>query len=376
MNFTSTEDVLRQCDGQWESIFNALIGSKLDTAITKDGKSHCSCPVHGGTDGFRLRGRNKKYWRHTGASVCNTCGSFGNGIETLMFVNGWDFKTAINEIKAYLGIDDKYSKHPVIKESAVVTKAIPEESVAAYHARYNRVWSESVSLEHPDAEPARLYLARRGIDIPPPKSLRFHRGLRYYVDDPDGKNGFKLLGTFPAIVMMYSDKKGKPLNIHRIFLTKDGKKAPVPAPKKMMKSHSSFDYNGGAIRLVEPNGSVLCVAEGLETALSVLEAMQLPTWSLVSATFLEMFIPPEGIKQVLVFVDKDRPSKQHPKGHGQEAGFKLVKRLWAMGIKASAITPKGEILEGEKSLDWNDILVRDGINGFPAFQLSSNLKAA
>jgi hypothetical protein len=200
--------------------------------------------------------------------------------------------------------------------------------------------------------------------------------LRYYVADPDGKNGFKLLGTFPAIVMMYSDKKGKPLNIHRIFLTKDGKKAPVPAPKKMMKSHSSFDYNGGAARLVEPYGSVLCVAEGLETALSVLEAMQLPTWSLVSATFLEMFIPPEGIKQVLVFVDKDRPSKQHPKGHGQEAGFKLVKRLWAMGIKASAITPKGEILEGEKSLDWNDILVRDGINGFPAFQLSSNLKAA
>ena len=71
---------------------------------------------------------------------------------------------------------------------------------------------------------------------------------------------------------------------------------------------------------------------------------------------------------VIVFSDKDRPSKEHPRGHGQEASIRLVERMWAMGKKAMAITPKGEIPEGEKSLDWLDILNRDGVAGFPSYE--------
>jgi hypothetical protein len=36
-----------------------------------------------------------------------------------------------------------------------------------------------------------------------------------------------------------------------------------------------------------------------------------------------------------------------------------------MGVKASAVVPAGEIQTGQKSLDWLDILVRDGKDGFP-----------
>ena len=53
-------------------------------------------------------------------------------------------------------------------------------------------------------------------------------------------------------------------------------------------------------------------------------------------------------------------------GHGQEAAYALVKRMWSMGKKAVAIVPKGEIPEDQKSLDWLDILNRDGSHGFPS----------
>jgi hypothetical protein len=112
----------------------------------------------------------------------------------------------------------------------------------------------------------------------------------------------------------------------------------------------------------------MAVAEGLETSLAVMEGTGLPVWCAVNALLLENFVPPEPVERVLVFADKDRPTEQHPKGHGQEAAKQLVQRLWEMGIKASAIVPAGDIQAGQKSLDWLDILNRDGKAGFPTVQ--------
>jgi len=154
------------------------------------------------------------------------------------------------------------------------------------------------------------------------------------------------------------------VTIHRTYLTQDGKKAPVDSPKKLMSYPKDRKIIGGAIRLVDP-GPVLAIAEGLETALAVLEGTGLPVWCAVNALLLENFVPPPGVERVVVFADKDRPTDQHPSGHGQEAAKRLVQRLWEMGIKASAIVPAGSIPPGQKSLDWLDILNRDGKAGFP-----------
>ncbi|MDR9171955.1 DUF7146 domain-containing protein [Burkholderia multivorans] len=224
----------------------------------------------------------------------------------------------------------------------------------------NRVWNESVRILDRDAEPARLYLARRGISIPPPEALRFHPSLAYY-------DGDKRIGEYPAIIAMVSGTQGNPVTIHRTYLTQDGKKAPVESPKKLMSYPKDRKIIGGAIRLVDP-GPVLAVAEGLETALAVLEGTGLPVWCAVNALLLENFVPPAGVNRVIVFADKDRPTEQHPKGHGQEAAKQLVQRLWKMGIKASAIVPAGDIPPGEKSLDWADILARLGRGGFPTIR--------
>jgi putative DNA primase/helicase len=110
--------------------------------------------------------------------------------------------------------------------------------------------------------------------------------------------------------------------------------------------------------------SRLAVTEGIETALAVIEATGLPTWATGNAHLLETFVPPPGVRQVLVFADKDRPSRQHPSGHGQEAARGLVTRLWAMGIRAGAIAPGLDIPDGKKGVDWLDVFNRLARQGF------------
>lgn len=72
------------------------------------------------------------------------------------------------------------------------------------------------------------------------------------------------------------------------------------------------------------------------------------------------------MSQLLVFADKDRSSRQHPSGHGQEAARGLVTRLWSLGIRAGAIAPALDIPDGRKGVDWLDVFVLRGKAGFPA----------
>lgn len=345
------DEVLRMARGNWGVILRAL-APQLQAALDRAGR-HVPCPVHGGKDGFRVF----KDVEYTGGSVCNTCGINSDGIATLMWVNGWSYTATLKAIADYLRVGIRTAR-PERK----LAKPEPQSSDESERLRQslNRVWNESISISDRDAEPARLYLARRGISVPPPEVLRFHPSLAYH-------DGDKVVGTFPAIIAMVSGVQGNPVTIHRTYLTTDGKKAPVESPKKLMSYPKNRKLVGGAIRLVDP-GPVLAVAEGLETALAVMEGTGLPVWCAVNAYLLEHFEAPPEVRRVIVFADKDRPTAQHPGGHGQEAARRLVQRLWANGIKASAIVPAGEIPSGQKSLDWLDILNRDGAQAFPSLQ--------
>lgn len=346
------QEVKQRARGAWDRIFLSLAPA-LARAIEKAPR-HVPCPVHGGKDGFRLF----KDWRETGASICNTCGAHGDGFSTLMWVNGWSFRETLEEVATYLG-ERKISRTG--RALATHAKGDSDEENERLRQALNKVWNESISISDRDAEPARLYLARRGISISPPETLRFHPSLSYY-------DGDKKIGEYPAIIAMVTGARGNPVTIHRTYLTPDGKKAPVESPKKLMAYPKDRKIVGGAIRLTEAGLQVMAVAEGLETSLAVMEGTGLPVWCAVNALLLENFVPPEPVERVLVFADKDRPTEQHPKGHGQEAAKQLVQRLWEMGIKASAIVPAGDIQTGQKSLDWLDILNRAGKAGFPTVQ--------
>lgn len=87
--------------GRWDAIF-ARLAPQLNAAREAKGH-HVPCPVHGGTDGFRLF----KDYAQNGACVCNTCGVFRDGFSTLAWVNGWSFKESLQAVAAMLlmGVD-------------------------------------------------------------------------------------------------------------------------------------------------------------------------------------------------------------------------------------------------------------------------------
>lgn len=342
-----THRVKEDARGRWDRVLLDL-APPLKAALDRQGK-HVPCPVHGGRDGFRVF----RDVEDTGGGICNTCGSFADGFALLMWINDWDFGRAIREVAEQVG------SQPIRLPSAKhgeVRAGKSDDEIRREHL--NRTWRESLSLSNPQAEPARLYLARRGLSLKVPDTLRFHPELGYYADN-------RLVAHYPALIAQLTGQGGEAVTIHRTYLTPDGRKAPVDAPKKLMRHPVARQLTGGAVRLV-PIGRRLAVTEGIETALAVIEATGLPAWATGNAYLLETFMPPPGVEQVLVFADKDRPSKQHPSGHGQEAARTLVTRLWGMGIRAGAIAPAIDIPDGRKGVDWLDVFDLLGEAGFPA----------
>jgi hypothetical protein len=345
------EKAQEMAHGRWDSILGSLAPS-LGPAIDANGKRHVPCPVHGGKDGFRFF----KGFQENGRAICNTCGHFRDGFAVLSWINGWTLRQSADEVMRLLtgSSSPKMEVRRVHVEPS--SKIVRDED--AIRKSLNKVWESSVPISAREAEPARLYLAKRGISMRPPPALRFHPSLAYH-------DGEKITGYHPAIVSVVQSADGSPGSIHRIYLDQNGLKAKVDSPKKLMAYPESVKLIGGAIRLASP-GYILGVAEGVETALAAMEGTAVPVWATVNAMMLERFEPPEGVGWIIVFSDKDRPTKQHPKGHGQESAKKLVARMWERGIKAAAITPAGEIPAGEKSIDWLDVLKAEGSKGFPA----------
>jgi hypothetical protein len=147
--------------------------------------------------------------------------------------------------------------------------------------------------------------------------------------------------------------------MHRTFLTKDGKKASLPYPKKFMPYPSDRNLTGGAVRLCQAE-PVLGIAEGIETAMAVLQATGMAVWAALSCTLLERVEPPTGTKHVAIWGDLDR------KGVGGDSARKLAKRLSERGIAASLHIPPTSMLGDGKGIDWLDVLNRVGPAGFPS----------
>lgn len=340
-------------EGRWDFILGTL-APRLQPALDKKSKGHVSCPVHGGTDGFRMMPSYVK----DGRSLCNTCGNHSDGFATLMWVNGWTARETLEEVMRLLTGDKTGGVLlPRIAQMQRNTSA-PEKDNEALVRSLNRVMDGCVPMTHRSAEPGRLYLARRGLRRPMIGGLLFHPRLAYH-------NGEEVTGFYPGIVAPVLSPTGKPITLHRTYLDEDGNKANVSCVKKLMGYPDDRVIHGAAIRLAKP-GKVLGVAEGIETALAAMEGSGFPVWATVNATLMESLEIPSCVESLIVFSDKDRPTAQHPKGHGQEAARKLVQRAWEKNFKAMAITPQGEIPEGEKSLDWMDVLRVHGARGFPS----------
>nr|WP_201216824.1 toprim domain-containing protein [Halochromatium roseum] len=173
-------------------------------------------------------------------------------------------------------------------------------------------------------------------------TARFHPRLPYW---DNGRHS----GSHPALIARVTTASGDLVTLHRTYLTDDGDKAPVAAPRKLMAYPRARSLKGSAIRLA-PVASHLGVAEGIETALAVQSMTGMSVWATGSTSLLAAWQPPAGIEQVTVWADRDRS------GAGLAAARRLAARLERLGLRVEVELPEGRIPARRKSLDWLDVL--------------------
>lgn len=191
------------------------------------------------------------------------------------------------------------------------------------------------------------YLRHRGLSGHVPDALCLCSGLDYYAG-----NG-RPAECYPAIVAPVLDVSADLVNVHRTYLDRDTDgKAPVEAAKKLMTGLWEGATNGAAIRLA-PAGPVLALAEGIETALAVMEATGTPAWSCVAAGFLEKVeIPPE-VRRVEIWADLDPPKRPgDTSGRGEQAAEIAAARFVAEGREVCVLVPPDL---GSGKADWLDV---------------------
>lgn len=295
---------------------------------------HGSCPIcQAGKDRFRFDDKGK------GLYFCNKCGS-GDGFKLLQLYHGWNFSYTLKSVAQVLGYQSDYVrlKHISHYIKKIMPSTISTDNEIYKQKRYlNSVWLATRSISQND--PVDCYLKARGIALVDfPSVLRFHPSLPYYDKEK------KLVGYFPAMMALVQANDDHGVTIHRTYLG-NGCKANLPKPKKLMMPIRPGATKGAAIKLFKSIDGKLALAEGIETALAVYIATQIPAWATISAGGMEKIILPDSISEVVIAVDHDES------GRGQNAAFILSQRLLSEGRSVKRVMPS------KIGYDFADMLV-------------------
>ncbi len=347
--------VKEQATGRWDSILSALVPDLKD-ALDKPGR-HVDCPIHGGKNDFRLW----KDYAQTGAAIC-TCGKYTDGFALIMGITGCSLDEAVQDVADYLGLNDEGVSTKRIRQVPVV-RITPEQRLRlddSTRRQLQNAWQFALNADHPEYEYLQRYLMARGLaGALGSLVLRYNPECKYYDEEQR-----KVIGKYPCMLSLISDAAGKPISVHRTYITLDGKKADVPRPKKMMPYASNREFAGSAIRLF-PATTVLGLTEGVETALAVRQATGMPVWACMGNRILESVAVPSTVRLVVIWADKDRSMA------GQKSAEVLAKRLREEGFQVVIMLPPGDIGDA-KGLDWLDVFNREGTA--PFFQESLSIE--
>lgn len=181
---------------------------------------------------------------------------------------------------------------------------------------------------------AQSYLESRGIvglqGHKMKNTLRFHPAL-YHTGSRQ---------NLPAMIARIRGPVGQEMGLHRTYLNADGSgKADLQSGSKMMLGAAS----GGSVRF-GPDQRIIALAEGIETALSIVRASRLTVWATLSTSGMKgLILPPPPVAEVVVIcADHDDA--------GLAAAEQVSGQLEAAGRSVSIIVPP---TEGQ---DFNDVL--------------------
>jgi putative DNA primase/helicase len=311
-------DIKTECTGKWAQV---LIDVGYHANLF-NGK-HQPCTYCGGKD--RARWNKVKEFL-----ICNACGVH-QPMEMAMYMLNTDYKGAAQHIRPL----DAFKMEAVKTEAPDLDKRKYRLSVILKGCK--RITADSVAAK---------YFAGRCITEIPKDDCYFHPGLDYFNDKGERR------GEHPAIVSRIRTAEGEISSFQVLYLTTDGKKLNTPDCRKILPVIAPM--KGGAIRLY-PATDILCIAEGLESAMSVRIDTGLPVWSAVNAGNMESIIIPESVKHVNIFADSDESFT------GQKSAYALAKRLKIEGgrdtVKVINLIDQEQVIDSGIKYDFNDYII-------------------
>jgi putative DNA primase/helicase len=303
-----------------------LRGAGIDESFLRN--KHGPCPACGGKDRYRFDNRTGR-----GDWICGVqgagCGA-GDGFRLLMGALNINFSQARTIVMEQAGLKEQSDDRPL--PAPRVAQPVSEPTIARPTQRVRAVLRESCLIE--DCEAVRAYMeSRRLWPLPPGHCLRAHPSVPYWDKDDNGQP--IQVGRFAALVAPVRDRSGELVTVHVTYIQADGQKLQIYDPRKLLSPLTGRE--GCAVQMMA-HGSILGVAEGIETALSAAVMHDVPVWPTINAGLLAKWEPPSSVDKVIIFADLDVA--------GLLSTAKLMERLQGR--------VRFELRQPTKGNDWND----------------------
>ncbi len=171
------------------------------------------------------------------------------------------------------------------------------------------------------------YYSHLGLAVEPPESVGYLEDERYTFEGGGST-------TLPALVTTVDGPDGAVVATYRIYLNPSGAgRADVAPSEKFGRAIYKGATKGAAIRLREPAGGEIGLAQKIEIAEAVFQATGAPCWATVTSLGMRRFVPPEGVTGVRIWSDNDASEE------GQRAADELSKRLLDQGLSVAVVVP-------------------------------------
>jgi putative DNA primase/helicase len=272
-------------------------------------------------------------WRGT----CPAC-AYGSGVFTLAEGEGrplWWCASCRDQASVTAAV--KRALDGALPPGAASPRREPQAlSTAEKSARAHVLWDAARPIQD---TPAERYLRRRGAwealhafaAHPSGAALRFLPRCRNTETERE----------LPAMLAAARDPTTGALRaVHRTWITPDGRKAALAAPKK-----SLGPIGGAAILIHAPEpGLPLVAAEGVETALGAVALLGAPGWCAVAAGNMAALRLPDDVRDLILAADP---------GDAGEAAARQAARRWRIEGRRVRIA-----LPDDPTADFNDLLMR------------------
>lgn len=269
---------------------------------------------------------------HAGRWYDFEAGTGGAGLELVEHQLKLDKKAARDWARKWLGQSSEgYGRAAGLAAPALPPLKSSKPKVTADAGRAAKVTSIVAQAEDPALSPVVTYLRSRGITTPLPDCIRYRPAAQ---------------GKYGAMVALATDADGAVLAVQQVYLTSEGRKAPVKVVKRINKAVDGW-ASRAAVRL--PGKTPLILCEGVETALSIWQATGQEVWACLSVANIGQAPVPD---KTTVTIARDGD----PSGSEANRQVSLAAKSLARGRTVQVAAPP-------ENQDFNDVLLRERAEG-------------